>query len=449
VLTHTHAGVKALKDRIARLAERPRDVHVDTIAGFCLRYALSYPKLSGVNPDQPLDMLDWGTVYEGAGRVADSALGRLVLSASYSGLYVDEYQDCEMRQHRVVMTLAEIMPTRVVLDPLQAVFGFRDAEPVSLERDLAGAFDRLPDLATPHRWARSNPELGEWLTFARSQLETGQPLDLNGAPVGRGPSAASDQRTICWQCARRKGSVVAIGHMPHDVHHMAQTLGGAYTVMEPVESKELQTRARLLDGARGPARASAIVEFAKICMTQAGPRLTTATEAFAAGKIPAIRANTREAGAVVALTAAATSEGPSSLRAAMRAVGAIPGAVIYRRELWFDMDRALARMEVDPGTSLARHAWEVRDVGRRRGRRVEPRTISRTLLIKGLEFDHALVLDADKLDTQNLYVAITRGSTSLTVLSAGQFVDPMAPTRRSPTPQARRPRRRARRRVSN
>lgn len=449
VLTHTHAGVRALKDRIARVAEHPRDVRVDTIAGFCLKYSLSYPKLSGIAPDQPLDTVNWATVYEGARRVADSALGRLVLSASYSGLYVDEYQDCEMRQHRVVMALAGIMPTRVVFDPLQAIFGFRDAEPVSLERDLAGVFDRLPDLTTPYRWARSNPELGEWLTMARGKLEAEQPIELRGAPLGHGPSAAEDQRRACWQCARRKGSVVAIGHMPPDVHYLAQRLGGAYTVMEPIDSKELLTSARHLDEARGPARAEYVVEFAKACMTEVGSRLATASKAFAAGRIPATRANTSEPDAVAALTAAAQSEGPSSVRAAMRAVGAIPGAVIYRRELWFDMDRALARMEADPGTPLARHAWEVRDVGRQRGRRVDPRTISRTLLIKGLEFDHAVVLDADKLDTQNLYVALTRGSTSLTVLSADVTIDPTTPKTRSAAPRASRPRARLGQRVSN
>ena len=130
----------------------------------------------------------------------------------------------------------------------------------------------------------------------------------------------------------------------------------------------------------------------------------------------------------------------------MREVGAIPGAVIYRRELWFDMDRALARMEGDPSIPLATHAWEVRDVGRQRGRRVDPRTVSRTLLIKGLEFDNAVVLDADMLDTQNLYVALTRGSTSLTVLSADATIDPNTPKTRSAAPRHRRPRARPKRR---
>jgi DNA helicase-2/ATP-dependent DNA helicase PcrA len=66
----------------------------------------------------------------------------------------------------------------------------------------------------------------------------------------------------------------------------------------------------------------------------------------------------------------------------------------------------------------------VRDRGRQTGRRVEYRTVSRTLLVKGLEFDHAIVLNADAHNRSNLYVALTRGSRSLTVLSSGVTVSP-------------------------
>jgi hypothetical protein len=52
--------------------------------------------------------------------------------------------------------------------------------------------------------------------------------------------------------------------------------------------------------------------------------------------------------------------------------------------------------------------------------------VSRTLLVKGLEFDHAVVLNGAEYDVRNLYVAMTRGSKSLTVLSG-------SPTMRPPT----------------
>ena len=41
--------------------------------------------------------------------------------------------------------------------------------------------------------------------------------------------------------------------------------------------------------------------------------------------------------------------------------------------------------------------------------------IGTTLLVKGLEYDHAIVLHADSLNKKELYVAMTRGSKSLTL----------------------------------
>ncbi len=56
--------------------------------------------------------------------------------------------------------------------------------------------------------------------------------------------------------------------------------------------------------------------------------------------------------------------------------------------------------------------------------RILPRcAVGTTLLVKGLEFDHAVVLDADAYDARNLYVALTRGVQSLTVASR-EYGDP-------------------------
>lgn len=48
--------------------------------------------------------------------------------------------------------------------------------------------------------------------------------------------------------------------------------------------------------------------------------------------------------------------------------------------------------------------------------------IGTTLLVKGLEFDHAVILDADSLDAKDLYVAMTRGTKSLTIIGSGRHV---------------------------
>lgn len=423
VLTHTHAGVKAVKDRLNRVSSDRGRVHVDTIAGLALRYAASFPQLSGLVTAEPVTSEEWAAVYEAGRRILGSKAGREVLGRSYAGMFVDEYQDCVVPQHNLVMTMAEIVPCRVVLDPLQGIFDF--AGPiVSHETHLAPTFERLPDLTTPFRWVDTNPQLGEWLTDVRTRIEAGQPIDLNGAPVTHGAASPASQVQACFKLAKRDGSIVAIGRWGGDTHAIAKRLKSVFTVMEPIECPDLLDWAERLEGSTGPARALAVIEFAKICMTQVGTQLQTAAKAYRDGTTPVVRSNTRHREAIEGLNIVVSNPDFYGVLDAMARVAAIPSARMHRRELWRDMAKAIQTYASESHPTLREAAWHVRDRGRYAGRRVEHRTVSRTVLVKGLEFDHSLVLDADAHDSRNLYVALTRGSRSLTVLSADRLIPP-------------------------
>ncbi len=123
VLTHTHAGVKALRDRLARRGVRRDRVQVDTIAGWCLRMAAAYPTRAGLLTTEPTRD-EWESIYDGAAVLLGIRAIRRVVQASFSNVFVDEYQDCNERQHRVILALADLLPCRVLGDPLQGIFTF-------------------------------------------------------------------------------------------------------------------------------------------------------------------------------------------------------------------------------------------------------------------------------------------------------------------------------------
>jgi len=100
--------------------------------------------------------------------------------------------------------------------------------------------------------------------------------------------------------------------------------------------------------------------------------------------------------------------------------------MIYRRELVGEMKRALKEQSLHRELTLREAAWTVRERTRHVGRRLPRRAMARTHLVKGLEFDDTIVLNADELDAKNLYVAITRGARSLSILSASRVVKPKA-----------------------
>lgn len=109
----------------------------------------------------------------------------------------------------------------------------------------------------------------------------------------------------------------------------------------------------------------------------------------------------------------------------LKYIGAIEGSNIYRKELWSDLKKLFSSFTLSPNDdliSLARKQIEMYSV--KGCRQIYNKTISRPLLIKGLEFNHAILLDADALKPKELYVSLTRGSNYLTILSEDRIIRP-------------------------
>jgi hypothetical protein len=66
-------------------------------------------------------------------------------------------------------------------------------------------------------------------------------------------------------------------------------------------------------------------------------------------------------------------------------------------------------------------AMRLREQNRLIGKPLPWRSVGSTLLLKGLEAEVAVVLNADALDARNLYVAINRGSKALTICSTSPY----------------------------
>jgi DNA helicase IV len=54
--------------------------------------------------------------------------------------------------------------------------------------------------------------------------------------------------------------------------------------------------------------------------------------------------------------------------------------------------------------------WEVQNRLRHIGRIIPKRAIGSTLLVKGLEFDHAVIIHTDSMSRKDWYVALTRAT---------------------------------------
>ncbi|NOZ87964.1 MAG: hypothetical protein GXP49_17225 [Deltaproteobacteria bacterium] len=118
-------------------------------------------------------------------------------------------------------------------------------------------------------------------------------------------------------------------------------------------------------------------------------------------------------------------EAAGSIAVALEALSKIQGVMVYRWELLEEMKKAVKTVEVGDATSLKEAIWQVRNRTRQIGRRLSRCTLGTTLLVKGLEFDHAIVLDGDSMDVKNSYVAITKGAKMLTIVSESGKIRPV------------------------
>jgi hypothetical protein len=102
-----------------------------------------------------------------------------------------------------------------------------------------------------------------------------------------------------------------------------------------------------------------------------------------------------------------------------------PGGVrCYRPAVLAAAQRALQLAASPGGPSFREAAVVIREQSRLVGRPLAKRSVGSTLLLKGLEADISVVLNAGYLNARNLYVAMTRGPRRVLVCSPSPVLNP-------------------------
>ena len=428
VLTHTNAGVAALRTRFQHGGVPNTAYAVSTIDGFAMRLAAKFPLRAGLNA-RVLELATPNTDYPAiriavrgllqSGHVSDP------IASTYSRLLVDEYQDCNGAQHGIVCSLAQTLPTCILGDPMQAIFGFRDPL-VHWEREAQVEFPPIGALQTPWRWRLAGMDaLGAWLLQARAILQAGHPLDLRGAPDGvqwvqLTPGAEVQQRLMAARAAapNRDGRVLVIGDSINVAgrHQLTMQTPGA-TSVEAVDLKDLVNFARQFDLA-SPQALQRLAEFATSLMTGVGTaNLLARVETIRGGR--ARTPPTPAEAVAVSFLEAPCHHASIDL---LQSLANQPGARVYRPEVLHCCISALRAAGGEGGFVGA--AIQARERNRHLSRPLGRRAVGSTLLLKGLEADVAVILEPDRMTAQHLYVALTRGARQVVICSLTPLLTP-------------------------
>lgn len=426
ILTHTHAGVHAIRARLKRLGISQAQVAVDTIAGWCMRYAHAFPGVTQPPEGMPQTGEQWNQLYRGAVWALRVRAIREVIASSYDRILIDEYQDCHGLQHELAIALSGIVPTLIFGDPMQGIFEFAGAT-LNWEGDIHPGFPLAGSLETPHRWTGKNPELGQWITEVREKLIRGEVIDLADPRITyRESDDAFDMGTLFGGLDGKEGSVAAIHCNKTICYRLAKAANGGYQAIEEVAANRLREFASTWDGAdNGRARVQAFSDLSNDCFHKKSPIYGEAPDPEDAVVQQAMRD---------LVPAIGEGNGAKVVAELFTLARKRPQWKLYRNELWRDAERAANELAMDRAETMTAAALCVRQRVSNSGRNMPKRTVSTPLLLKGLEFDHVVIPDATHFGNERqaqaklFYVAISRATRTLTIASSQRFVQFNPPT---------------------
>lgn len=420
ILTHTHAGVHAIRHRLKRMRVSHGSVSVDTIAGWSMRYAHAFPGVAMPPVDMPRDGAEWDQLYRGTVEALRVGAIREVVAASYDRILVDEYQDCNALQHALAIELSTIVPTLIFGDPMQGIFEFAGAT-LSWADEIHHQFPFEGTLEVPHRWRTTNQELGKWIAETREKLLRGERIDLAQGPISyRVANDAFDMGAFFDHLEGKEGSVAAIHCRKGVCYALASAAAGGYQAIEEVAASRLSEFAVAWDHeATAANRLNAIVSLLKACYL---------IRKLENGEVAA--PDDEQVGSKMHEVAKDLATGDGTYAAAQLLALARKHSKwkLYRNELWRDAERTVAELAAGRAETMVDAAARVRQRASIIGRRLPRRTVSTPLLLKGLEFDHVVIPDAThflrerQAQAKLFYVAISRATQTLTIASSERYL---------------------------
>lgn len=427
VLTHTNAGVEAIRKRLRQFRVPTALFRVETVTSWAFSLVGAYPVLAGITVTDAPDWTLSDSYVKGAASAAQARSVGDVHSISFDFLFVDEYQDCSLAQHDLIVELAQAIPRTIVLgDRLQAIFGFRGNPLAEWDTHVLPAFPALVYEPVAHRWSKHNPELGQWLLDIRPLLATGQQFDFAAHSIpGLIWNADDSPRGIAsvahgfWNFNE---TVVLLDKWASDVAAHASRLGGSYSVMEDIQGRFMREQLSTLPSQGDFHLAAWFVKFAKDCIIGLGGLDSTVVARLMKNQGITQYARAGIEPVLAAFDSLRINPTYEQLGHTAAVIRAIPTLKVYRWEAWNDTLEAIATT-ADNGESAVDNLARRRERLRRTGRRSHSRIASRTLLVKGLEYDHVVIAALGKMrDPRNLYVALSRARKTVTVIGGSSTI---------------------------
>ncbi len=445
ILTHTHAGIASIKEKLRKAKIATSNFQVETITGFAQKYVLAFYRGSDI-PAQENSKEYYSFIIKKATVILKSKPVSNIIRITYSGIFVDEYQDCTLEAHNLVLALADILPTRILGDYLQGIFGFDKAEMVDLNNtDHMGDFLTNPQvLETPWRWKiGQNEPLGTTLKEIRQLLEKRETINLTLFKTTieihkvKEIDLYDPRSSYCQTIRSLLGSKSLLIIHPDSKNlesrkKVVAIFNNAFKLLESIDNKDFYSLAKQFD--KTDTTPETVLRNVSLELFN-----STGVNNWFNDKGLVKKRQEKDKARLLPLqqciTDIAATHSLKSYSNALSLIKELPEIKCYRRELHLSLSKALESAhdnQISANEAMINH----RNIIRRVGRKVYGKCIGTTLLTKGLEFDTVVILNAHKFDCpKHLYVALTRASKRLVIFTQQEVLNPYLPIPQ-PSPQS-------------
>lgn len=422
LLTHTNAGVDAIKKRMNKKNIPANRYNVETIASFCIKWCYSYCSTSNINKSLSSLVKEQATAYytqfySGAKTLFSKSWAGAVLKATYSRVIVDEYQDCTLEHHSIMLQICKHLPLIALGDPMQGIFSF--AGPLVDWSNLE--YPIITIKTYPWRWKKTNPNLGCYLSKLRELLlpYLNLPNCKIKIPTTKDVSIVAfsdfDMYKLLPQIKNYE-SVIYVTKWPKKQLDICSKMGGIFQYDEKQECPELFEYAEAFDKLHGSELTLESLRFMEKCSNGVATELESYINRLEKCNIDFSRIK-KHKDIGDAISTVAINSDYIAIYKLIHGFEQKTEFKIYRKELYYEMLRSI-KYAIEHNLTVFEGANHIRkDAHLQKSYSQFKFLSSRTLLSKGLEFDCVIIDTADKLSVKEFYVAMTRAKKKIFIIS--------------------------------
>lgn len=438
ILTHTHAGIASIKEKLKKKKISSNKYHIETICGFAQKYVSAFDRDNKLPPRE--DKNYFTMIICKATVLFSNTPAYIILTSTYDGIFVDEYQDCTQTQHDLLMVIAKFLPMHIFGDPLQGIFDFNE-QIVDLEDKTQMKEFKSEDntfyLSEPHRWIQSgNTNLGDAISDIRGKLIQKEEIDLKeyadviDTHILTTNIYQDNQFKDCIYNKEFGNNLLVLDAVSNnkESRHKLVKIFKSLQFLEAFDHKDFYEISKLLDQIDKNSLPTILQEIFDKFFQRDHINKWFNFQSKKCIKNKRVKGEKELEKKVTQLKDLwndyLNREDIRTVRKLFLYLKNDLKIFVYRRELFNSLIKSI-ELSIEKNISIYDSMVQYRNKIRSIGRKVDGKFIGTTLLTKGLEFDNVIIFNAERFDCpKNFYVAISRATKKLTIFSKKIILNP-------------------------